>query len=384
MDSCSTEVVAHILEFACEGPDGGRTARRLGLVSKYLRELAEPFEFRALEVTGTAMIENAVDRLQNADAYFKARGRANLGVRHLILCDYTREHARMMGTSIAEGLRFEHTSVGQDIAKEYIINKHRFWEPAAHILALAAPSLLSLSILAFHSLEADREGRFSSNSLYGNGTSGIMGALSGVHFSLLTDLTIKHDLRLGFNAYLRDTWVPPTMPSLRRLSVISDWYTSFYNDLASVCPILLDMHAKYPLLEHLFLRDNQFGGDIERLVAVLCGRMRHDPESHETPSSAEHLMFGTLPGNLRSVTLKFGPMPAEYTATTLRFSNSQGGFDFVEDGTPLSMRKQFERLKSALEAHPIDGLSLIPPDATFNLQGEGEFDGLHDEWLKRQ
>ena len=63
------------------------TARRLGLVSKRFRQIAEPFEFQAIAVTGLQQLQGLVTRLKNASA------RECIRIEHMFLCDLTKDLA---------------------------------------------------------------------------------------------------------------------------------------------------------------------------------------------------------------------------------------------------------------------------------------------------
>ncbi|KAI5120878.1 hypothetical protein M0805_008250 [Coniferiporia weirii] len=65
MDKCSTDLIILIVEHACAS-DTGKTARSLGLVSKYFRALAKPLEFRALVIAGPEQLKRTTVGIERA------------------------------------------------------------------------------------------------------------------------------------------------------------------------------------------------------------------------------------------------------------------------------------------------------------------------------
>ncbi|KAI5120865.1 hypothetical protein M0805_008237 [Coniferiporia weirii] len=384
MDKCSTEIISHIVDFACLGPDGGQVARQLRLVSRYIQDVAAVFEFRALAIVGLRMLEGALARLEKANEDVCARGGGNLGIHYLFLSDYASKHARALGTTRPEGCRYEHSQEGSAVIEKYFAEKERFWEPAARVLALASPSLRSLTVLAFDSFEGHRCLSLprSHNGDLRRAERGILGAMSGLHLPLLTDICVKHDLR--YHEDPESFWVPLTMPALRRMSIINDWAPHVFNRNRSIhtCPLLLDMHSRYPLLESLHLRDNQFS-ELSRLMAVVCGHTQFDPDTLDEPCTVQHLDDGTLPGALHSVTLEFGPVPAEMfdAFSLIRFFGGPNEDFAPPDGTGMMVRRRLPSLVEAIRQHLVAGLSLVLPTKP---SCEGEFDGLYENWRNSQ
>jgi len=62
MNAFPVEIHSYICEFACT--DDGLTARSLGLVSKYYREVVHPFRYQSIAVSGQLQISELERRLE--------------------------------------------------------------------------------------------------------------------------------------------------------------------------------------------------------------------------------------------------------------------------------------------------------------------------------
>lgn len=62
MDAFPVEIHSYIFQFACT--DDGRTARSLGLVSKYYREVVHPFQYQSIAVSGQFQVSELECRLE--------------------------------------------------------------------------------------------------------------------------------------------------------------------------------------------------------------------------------------------------------------------------------------------------------------------------------
>lgn len=69
MNVFPVELHSYICEFACK--DDGRTARSIGLVSKYFREVVHPYTLRSIAVTGFAQIKILEKQLTTLPAHLR-------------------------------------------------------------------------------------------------------------------------------------------------------------------------------------------------------------------------------------------------------------------------------------------------------------------------
>ncbi|CCM06333.1 uncharacterized protein FIBRA_08586 [Fibroporia radiculosa] len=123
METLSVELHAQIFEFACV--DGGATARALALVSHYIREVARPFLYQSLGISGHTCISELQSRLASLPPYLRR-------IRHLFLSDWELSRIGERASSEEKDVeRYEREKIA-----------------AMHILALAAPTLESLTIIA--------------------------------------------------------------------------------------------------------------------------------------------------------------------------------------------------------------------------------------------
>ncbi|KAI0354467.1 hypothetical protein OH77DRAFT_1496737 [Trametes cingulata] len=169
MDSLPLELHAQIFEFACT--DDGSTARSLALVSKYVREVAAPYLYQSLAISGVEQTSELVTRLDATPPHLRR-------IRHLFLSDWT--HSKTLQRAV---------HVPEDAQDQYIAQKALL----LRILTLAAPTLETLAIMA---------------SCPYTGSS-LLGALYSTPMPRLTELSIH-----GFYPFPH---VPGCMPRLERL-----------------------------------------------------------------------------------------------------------------------------------------------------------------------
>ena len=188
MNKCSVEIVALIFDFACDDA-GGDTARRLGLVCKYFREIAKPLEFRFLSISGFLQLENVSTRLA------KAMGQSRkLRIEHLLICDYNEKYALWSDSQVKLDFGFPplpvsraQTFEGRLFASRYRDQNHKFWSLAHRLLFLASSTVKTLYLISFNvdSYKKCNPAEF----VYEDG---VLTALRGQDFPSLTSLTIKH------------------------------------------------------------------------------------------------------------------------------------------------------------------------------------------------
>lgn len=116
MNNCPTELHSYICQLACT--DDGRTARSLARLSKYFREVSDPFRYQSIAISGLDQIVELVSQLQNVP---------NRPIRHLFLSD--------------QSYRQNDHQLGKQICNLEISNIN-------HILRLTAPTLETLTFCA--------------------------------------------------------------------------------------------------------------------------------------------------------------------------------------------------------------------------------------------
>jgi len=163
MDIFPTELHSYICQLACT--DDGRTARSLAQLSKYFRDVSEPFRYQSIAISGIDQILELVSRLQNGPPHIRP-------IRHLFISDksYPRDDHQPRKDA--------HDLAGANMS---------------HILRLAAPTLESLTFCA---------------SCPANSTA-LIAALFNLAFPRLFELTV-----VGFYPFPR---LPAGMPRLERL-----------------------------------------------------------------------------------------------------------------------------------------------------------------------
>ncbi|KAI5122707.1 hypothetical protein M0805_009760 [Coniferiporia weirii] len=183
MDKCSTDVAILIVDYACAS-DFGNTARRLGLVSKYLRTIAEPLEFRTLVIAGPDQLRRVLARLKSID----------LKMEHVLALEAAPVDRYFWGTD-----------EGFEVRQAYYRNHgHNFWSSSSALVRSASATLITLTALQGVPAELSEENpsKF----------------FSGAHLPRLKALTLKQTTRITNPE--AGLFVPPTAPSLRRLHLI--------------------------------------------------------------------------------------------------------------------------------------------------------------------
>ncbi|KAI0370774.1 hypothetical protein BV20DRAFT_930771, partial [Pilatotrama ljubarskyi] len=123
MDTLPLELHAQIFAFACT--DDGSTARTLALVSHYFREVATPYLYQSLAISGMEQMSELVARLDVTPPHLRR-------IRHLFLSDWTHSQTKE---------RVVRTS--EDAQDRYLAEKTF----ALRILTLAAPTLETLAMM---------------------------------------------------------------------------------------------------------------------------------------------------------------------------------------------------------------------------------------------
>ncbi|KAI0631427.1 hypothetical protein C8Q77DRAFT_1218919 [Trametes polyzona] len=193
MDTLPLELHAQIFAFACT--DDGSTARSLSLVSKYVREVAAPYRFQSLAISGMEQMSELVTRLEATPPHLRR-------IRHLFLSDWT--HAQTKE-------RIVRTS--EEAQDRYLLEKTL----ALRILAAAAPTIETLAVLVACPYTGPP----------------LLGALFSTAMPCLTELSVH-----GFYPFPH---TPNTMPRLERLRLSGNRNPNGlfeFGALDSACPSL--------------------------------------------------------------------------------------------------------------------------------------------------
>ncbi|KAF9458500.1 hypothetical protein BDZ94DRAFT_1270402 [Collybia nuda] len=78
LNACPPELHSYICQLACV--DDGITVRALSLVSRYYREIARPFVYQSVAISGTGNVAGLVERLEATPAHLRH-------IRHLFIAD---------------------------------------------------------------------------------------------------------------------------------------------------------------------------------------------------------------------------------------------------------------------------------------------------------
>ncbi|KAI5120874.1 hypothetical protein M0805_008246 [Coniferiporia weirii] len=263
MDSCPAELIALILEHM-PLVDLEKTARNLGLVSKYYRKVAKPFEFRALVIIGSEQLKTTLGRIEMEQV--EREDGAIIDVRHLFICEMEQDIDIGIDTGGPDNLSVE----SMDEVKKYwaTIGKCRDYanelrEYAAILIRNVHTTLVTLSIIQ----------RFRKFSCGFEGPS----IISGLYFPRLENLIFEH------NADISDfDFVRPTAPLLRRIHLSAFRMHNLLGALGLrnlpeirdgtllLHPLLMNMHTRFKALTHLVLCGGGLDS-VDDLLAVLCG-----------------------------------------------------------------------------------------------------------------
>ncbi|KAI5122709.1 hypothetical protein M0805_009762 [Coniferiporia weirii] len=344
MDKCSAELIALIIEYACAN-DLGTTARRLGLVSKYFRAIAEPLEFRALVIAGPERLKTTFSRLERARTVLSTESKSGwdrVGVRHLFICEYNAEHTLGLDAPDNDLGRLEF-----GLRTLYVDHATEYWKLVNTLLLGVSETLVTLTVLQITPGTGRRA----------------CASLSGVHLPRLKYLTFKQTPKPFDYAMAENPFASTTAPSLQKLYVIAPLFIPSMHGLHAASahlrphPLLVDMHSRFGALTHLVICG---GGvrDIEVLLKIICGFVNDDTESVSACIASRR-----LPGRLVSAIFKWGRMPKFLLGTMVQEYNQRTN-DF----------------NNAIKDLCIDGLDVHPPTPRHPVKGESEFEVLLAEW----
>ncbi|KAI5120876.1 hypothetical protein M0805_008248 [Coniferiporia weirii] len=281
MDSCPAELIAHILEYM-PVVHLGNTARSLGLVSKYYRRVAKPFEFRALVIIGSEQLKATFGKIET-----ELVERAVIDVRHLFVCEEDPDMNLNVRIFSDDSMDEEEETTYIKKVKEYIAYANEFRKYAAALVRDVHTTLVTLSITqCFRRTSSDF---------------GDLRIISGLSFPCLENLILKHSASISEFDFVR-----PTAPLLRRIHLNAP--RVYYNTMRDhpdyeeenlwPHPLLVDMHSRFEALTHLVL----FGGGmdyVDDLLEVLCGSDSDAMEFKSTISTNRR-----LPGRLVHAVMK--------------------------------------------------------------------------------
>ncbi|KAI5120869.1 hypothetical protein M0805_008241 [Coniferiporia weirii] len=360
MDKCSAELIALIIERACAS-DLGRTARNLGLVSKYFRALAEPLELRTLVIAGPEQLRKTLAKVEKARLTRSSDGlhRTGVDVRHLFVSELKPEHALVVDTSLGS-IDIWETPKGKEVWLYYIEYISEFWESISTLIRDVSTTLGTLTVIQSWDLPASRSHR-------GNI---VLKALSGVQFPQLKSLTLKSVPRYLTYKEENDSFVPPMLLSLQKLHVIAAPFEvekvydeENYGRISRLClhlhPLLKEMHSRSSRLTHLVIC-GAGAFDVGTLAGVLSGSFDGVAESSSTL-----IVDRRLPGRLASAILQQGSMP--------NFLFQLGRAQYMADVT---------KFINTVNALCIDGLEAYPPTPKDPGEGNSQYEVLLAEWTK--
>ncbi|KAI5122708.1 hypothetical protein M0805_009761 [Coniferiporia weirii] len=354
MDKCSTDVAILILNYACAS-DPGSTARKLGLVSKYFRTIAEPFEFRTLVINGSDQLSRVLARLkrmQEARLSGSMSGGAGVNIQHLFISDLKMEHALALDTaptSPEERLcEFWDTDEGFEASQYYQNHGHNFWNSSSALVRSAGATLITITALqGMQGIPLEMENPSD--------------IFSGAHLPRLKALTLKQNTGFTKPGAGGNHFVPPTAPSLRRLHLIGVVFETMRNGVR-LHPLLEDMHSRYGALTHLIIDDWSPYDSVDTFVKVIHGSVGGTPDSSGPANITNH----QLPGKLVSTVLQLD--------RSLAFRCDRG---------KQSYEKKIGNLINDVKALGIDGLEVHLPTPRYPEEGNKEYELLLAEWKSR-
>lgn len=267
MDTLPLELHSQIFEFACT--DDGSTARSLSLVSRYVREVSQPFLLQSVAVSGLPSLTELADKIESLPPHRRR-------VRHLFLSDWTEKQVQQktIPSDDADMDRYE-------VERSTIVR----------ILDLVAPTLDSLAFLV--------SCPFNSSQLIGH----------------LFSLSLPHLEDLSIHGFYPFPHSQSNMPSLRRLHLSGNRNPHGLlqtGGLAAACPKLSHLHISG------LVSAVSFAEELENALL---------PDTKSTESS---LFSASLPDTLAHITVHTGPAPASTRRLTSARAQHQKMSDRLE------------------------------------------------------
>ncbi|KAI0701298.1 hypothetical protein BC835DRAFT_1404540 [Cytidiella melzeri] len=260
MDNLPFELHSQILELACT--DDGTTARSLSLVSRYVREAAQPFLYQSIAVSGLRSLNELADRLESLPSH-KRR------VRRLFLSDWTHKAAKQQLVSS--------TDADMDM---YEVERTTI----VRVLDLVVSTLESLSIIVSCPFNSTR----------------LIGYLFSLNFPLLEDLSIH-----GFYPFSPSH---SGMPNLRRLHLSGNRNPHGLFQTGG-----FDIWS--PKLVHLRISGLVSAASFAEELASALARQ---PDAATTP-----LLPATLPASLKRITIGLVRRPDRLSDVSLQVTEAE-------------------------------------------------------------
>ena len=358
MDNYPYELLSNIFEIVLT--DVLDAAFQLSLVSRRFYSIAGPLRYRRLRISGLKRLEEALALVEKALQHTGAR---DIGIYHLFLCNYAKEHALMMDTRMSNATREDK----MELAIDYYSQHPAFWDKASHLLRLGSLSLRTLYVLDYS--EYPDPNLYYAKKLTPYEDSRLLFALSSCRtYPKLRSLVVKHDLRRGVEIFKENSsWVRPEMPALSYLQVKARCFVGRAGEVKTLYPLLDGIHTRLPNLTRLaFLVNNEHS--FPELMCILCGV--------SCPLDAQKIMgLGgpsgervkecirkrILPGNLERVEAHLGRSP-----TFVGWSGFSVGF--FHDAVLEFVRR--------IDMKQVAGLEMIPFSPAYPNVGEREYELL--------
>ncbi|OJT04000.1 hypothetical protein TRAPUB_5329 [Trametes pubescens] len=254
MDTLPLELHAQIFALACS--DDGSTAHALALVSTYVREVAAPYRYQSLVISGMEQMSALVSRLDATPPHLRR-------VRNLFLSDWTRAQTkeRVMRTS-------------EDAQDRYLLEKTL----ALRILTLAASTLETLAVMVACPYTGPP----------------LLGALFSTPMPRLIELTVH-----GFYPFPH---APRVMPRLERLHLSGNRNPHGLLELGSLdsaCPSLTHLHVSGLVAATAFA---------DELRSALLRQSPSLETSLENAAQRLSPFLASLPPLLRHITMETRPL----------------------------------------------------------------------------
>ena len=302
------ETVELITEYSC-CDDFGQTARKLGLVSKSFRLLAEPRELHAIAVSGLEQLRTVFTKVERLRSELEKRGRGQRVLRkydtkHLFICELTKEHALSIDSEA------KRTTLGTSapmpdmcaLVELYRSQTLDFWILADKLIRAVSGTLETLSLVAWENwlMSTPRQLQHPNPE-----SPNFLVTLSNASFPNLVALTVVHNAGSGRNCFGsgRYHFIHPFMPALRELHIVTPTFLGAYpiGSLSRIGhPLLANMHKTKPNLTHLTLCYDWLPNDPLVMTALFEMEWLLVRENKR------------LPRNLQSIVLRYGFMPRPF------------------------------------------------------------------------
>lgn len=260
MESLPIELHSQIFELACT--DDGTTARSLSMVSRYVREVSQPFALQSVAVSGLSSLAGLVEKLET----LPSRKRR---VRKLFISDWTRKEA------VLEAILSRDIDMDRYEVERLTITR---------LLNLVSSTIESLSFIIYCPYNSTR----------------LTGYLFSLKLPLLEDLSV-----CGFYPFPSSK---SNLPNLRRLHLSGNrnphglFHTS-------------NLQAALPKLEHL-----RVSGLVS--AASFAEELR-DAISPASQAERTSRFSVTLPSSLDCITISTGPSPVNTKRLTAAYTQHQ-------------------------------------------------------------